>query len=409
MKTTLMIHLALLVTLSNAAELTYPIVDTGQIRCYNNSTEITYPAAGLGYFGQDVHYSGNQPAYKDNGDGTVTDLNTGLMWTQDPGRKKTFEQAVAGASLCKVGGHTDWRLPTIKVLYSLILFSGTDPVPMSTDTSAQRPFIDTNVFKFKYGDPQQGERVIDSQFATSTLYRSTTMKGDKTLFGVNFADGRIKGYGLVTPRGEKTFYVLYVRGNPLYGKNDFHDNGNGTVTDNATGLMWMKADSGKAMNWRQALKWAEDLEYGGYSDWRLPNAKELQSIVDYSRCPDVTNSAAINNLVRCVRGGKAELRTTGPEIEMKRARQSNTGRNMQGPPTGPEGMQPPPRGGPGQDPSGADFIQRLDRDGDGKVSKQEFDGPTRHFTQLDRNKDGYLSQAEAPQGPPPQQNNRRRR
>ena len=273
---------------------TYKIVDTGQVRCYDDSTEIMYPKAGLSYFGQDAQYNGNQPAYKDNGDGTVTDLITSLMWTQDPGRKKTFDQAAAGASQCKAGGYADWRLPTIKELYSLILFSGTDPDPMSIDTSAQRPFIDTKAFKFKYGDPQDGDRVIDSQFTTSSLYRSTTMNGNKTLFGVNFADGRIKGYGLRTARGEKTFYTLYVRGNTRYGKNDFHDNGNGTVTDKATGLMWTKADSGKTMNWRQALKWAEDLDCGGFSDWRLPNAKELQSIVDYARCPDVTGSAALD-------------------------------------------------------------------------------------------------------------------
>jgi hypothetical protein len=67
--------------------------------------------------------------------------------------------------------------------------------------------------------------------------------------------------------------------------------------------MWMKVDSGKLkagknkdgkLNWQQALNWAENLEYAGYSDWRLPNVKELQSIVDYTRSPDTTNSAAID-------------------------------------------------------------------------------------------------------------------
>ena len=101
----------------------------------------------------------------------------------------------------------------------------------------------------------------------------------------------------------KTFHVLYVRANPSYGKNDFKDNGNGTVTDEATGLMWMKVDSGalKAgknrdgkLNWQEALAWAENLEYAGHTDWRLPNVKELQSIVDYTRSPASTDSAAID-------------------------------------------------------------------------------------------------------------------
>jgi len=287
------------------AKETYTIVDTGQIRCYNNTTEIEYPKAGEQFFGQDAHYTGNQPAYRDNSDGTVTDLNTRLMWTQDPGSKKTFKQALAGISTCRVGGYDDWRLPTIKELYSLILFSGTDPDPMSRDSTSQQPFIDRKYFKFRYGNPDRGERIIDSQFATSTKYVSTTMRGAETMFGVNFADGRIKGYGLRRPRGDgdKTFHVLYVRGNTSYGKNDFKDNGDGTVTDEATGLMWMKVDSGKLkagknkdgkLNWREALSWAENLEYAGYSDWRLPNVKELQSIVDYTRSPATTNSAAID-------------------------------------------------------------------------------------------------------------------
>jgi hypothetical protein len=65
---------------------TYTIVDTDQARCYNNNTAIEAPKAGAAFFGQDAQYKGNQPAYKDNGDGTVTDLNTGLMWQSDPSR-----------------------------------------------------------------------------------------------------------------------------------------------------------------------------------------------------------------------------------------------------------------------------------------------------------------------------------
>lgn len=283
----------------------YTIVDTGQVRYYNNNTAIESLKTGAAFFGQDAQYKGNQPAYEDNRDGTVTDLNTGLMWQSDPGEKMTFRQAVAGASKCKLAGYTDWRLPTIKELYSLILFSGTDPDPRSWDSSRQRPFIDTKYFRFQYGNPGRGERIIDSQFATSTKYVSTTMRGEETMFGVNFADGRIKGYGLKDPRSgvDKKFYVLYVRGNTKYGKNDFIASDDGTITDKATGLMWMKVDSGilKAgknkdgkLNWQKALEWAESLEYAGYSDWRLPNVKELQSIVDYTRSPATTNSAAID-------------------------------------------------------------------------------------------------------------------
>lgn len=57
---------------------------------------------------------------------------------------------------------------------------------------------------------------------------------------------------------------------------------------------WMKTDSGKGMTWEDALAYAENSTYAGYNDWRLPNAKELQYIVDYNRSPDTTDSAAID-------------------------------------------------------------------------------------------------------------------
>ncbi|MEA3366926.1 MAG: DUF1566 domain-containing protein [Planctomycetota bacterium] len=459
----------------------YPIVDTGQVRCYSTQSEIAYPKQGEAFYGQDAQYVANPPRYKDNGDGTVSDLVTGLIWQKDPGEKKTFRQAVAGASKCRVGGHDDWRLPTIKELYSLILFSGTDPDPRSTISGRQKPFIDASQFLFKYGDASRNERIIDSQYATYTRYVSTTMRGNETMFGVNFADGRIKGYpvGAHRGRGEKSYYVMYVRGNADYGKNDFHDNGDGTITDRATGLIWTQVDSGhlkagkKAdgrLTWPEALKWAEELTFAGHSDWRLPSVKELQSIVDYTRSPDTTKSAAIDpifkvtairneggkpdapwywsstthagafrasaaayvafgrslgwmqdrrsgryelmdvhgagsqrsdpkvgdpsqfprgrgpqgdviriyNHVRCVRGGGATLRMEGPAVEATPGAQE-----------------------PGRRETANPFMRREDRNGDGKVSREEFRGPPDHFNRFDRNKDGYLTEDEAPKGPPP--------
>jgi len=227
-------------------------------------------------------------AFRDNGDGTVSDLNTGLMWVQTPDleSKVMFEAAKAGAAACRVGGYTDWRLPTIKELYSLIDFSG------GMGYRPPKPYLDTNHFDFVYGDPRKGERDIDAQCWSATEYLGTTMNGDATVFGVNFADGRIKGYPRGrTPRGVNRQFVRYVRGNPAYGVNDFVDNGDGTVSDRATGLMWQKADSGRGMDWEDALAYAERLDLAGHSDWRLPNAKELQSIVDYSRAPDAPEPA----------------------------------------------------------------------------------------------------------------------
>ncbi|MGV8905742.1 MAG: DUF1566 domain-containing protein [Acetobacterium sp.] len=95
---------------------------------------------------------------------------------------------------------------------------------------------------------------------------------------------------------ENTAYFRFVRGNEEYGKNSFIDNGDGTLTDLATGLMWQQGDSEKGMDWQDSLTYAENLGLANYDDWCLPNAKELQSIVDYTRSSATTNSAAIDPL-----------------------------------------------------------------------------------------------------------------
>lgn len=279
-------------------KLSYPVVDTGQVECFNNSTTIPCPESGKPFYGQDAQFTGNNPSYKDNGDGTITDLVTGLMW-QKGYEVMSYKEAVEKVKTFSLAGHNDWRLPNIKEAYSLIMFSGVDVSSreMNSLPRGAVPFINTDYFNFKYGS--NGERVIDVQILSSTLYKGTTMGGQATVFGVNIADGRIKGYPVSDPRTRtgKKFTVRFVRGNPEYGKNNFKDNKDGTISDLATGLMWQKSDSEKAMSWEDALLFAEEKNresYLGYSDWRLPNAKELQSIVDYDRSPQKTNSAAIN-------------------------------------------------------------------------------------------------------------------
>lgn len=282
------------------ASVTYPIVETGVTTCYDDSQVITCPPPGGAFYGQDAQCEGRQPAYQDNGDGMVTDLNTGLVWQQTPGPKVTYDEAVADADSFSLAGHSDWRLPTIKELYSLILFTGIDPSGWEgSDVSGLVPFIDTDYFDFEFGDPDAGERIIDAQYWSSTEYVSTTMNGDATTFGVNFADGRIKGYPAepIGPPGMEftmTGFVRYVREGTGYGINDFVDNEDGTITDRATGLMWMQDDSGSPYDWQDALSYAENLVHAEHEDWRLPNAKELQSIVDYARSPATTASAAID-------------------------------------------------------------------------------------------------------------------
>jgi len=298
------------IALRQAAGQTYTIVDTGQAKSYDHQGAVITPVAGQAFYGQDAQHAGNQASYTISGDEkSVMDNVTGMTWTKkadwtgngtiNVDDKFTYDQAqayVATLNASNYGGYNDWRLPSTKELYSLIDFRGAG----TTSAAASTPYIDTNYFDFAYGDESAGERFIDSQWAVSTQYVSTVMDGAQAIFGVNFADGRIKGYGLTSPDpqgGEKEFYARFCRGNTQYGTNNFADNGNGTITDSATELMWSKADSGAGMNWQAALAWVQQKNaenHLGHNDWRLPDAKELQSIVDYSRSPDTTNSAAID-------------------------------------------------------------------------------------------------------------------
>lgn len=292
-------------------QLPFTVPDTAQAKFYDTMNEISAPAEGAVFYGQDAQYFNNPPAYSLSADGlTAEDEVTGLVWQRTIDRngdgaitaadKLAWLDALAypdELNAMQYGGYDDWRLPSIKELYSLILFNGTDPSGLQgNDVSGLTPFIDTNFFAFAYGDTSAGERIIDSQYWSSTEYVHVTMINDHTVFGVNFADGRIKGYGTVIGGRDKTSFVLCVRGNTGYGLNEFIDNGDGTITDRSTGLMWTQADSGEGMEWRDALAYAEGLELAGHSDWRLPNVKELQSILDYTRSPETTGSAALDPL-----------------------------------------------------------------------------------------------------------------
>ncbi len=301
---------------TNAAD--YVIVDTGQDHCYDTTQQINCPNPGEPFYGQDAQYDGNQPSYTLSGDGlTVYDNNTGLRWIRTPdtdgdGDLDTYDQLTWSEFLAypvtlnaqNYGGYDDWHLPSIKELYSLIDFNG--------NVFTLTPYIDTNYFDFAFGDTTQGERIIDAQYWSSAQYVGLTMNGDTTVFGVNFADGRIKGYPRDTgPGGVSVHYARYVSGNTDYGTNDFVDNGDGTITDLSTGLMWQKSDDGVTRNWEEALEYSENLTLSEYDDWRLPNAKELQSLVDYNKAPDATDSENIGPAIDTI----FEITNIGSEQE----------------------------------------------------------------------------------------------
>jgi len=330
----------------------YIQVATGQVHAYDEDGNIAnFLKPGDSLYGQDAHYlKGKVMSFKKNSNGTVTDNNTGLMWQEIPTSEGfNWKDAKAYCENLELGGYDDWRLPTAKELYSI------------SDFNEGWPYLDTAYFSLVNND------YVDKseQYWADNAYVGHTEEGQYTAaFGVNHATGHIKAYAGEAPEGradrkgpppgnEKPQaagthndenrppppgenreqsqrekgrerdenrppppggngerpqgnpmlkHVRAVRGN-TYGENEFVDNGDNTITDNATGLMWAKADSKKGLDWKNALTYAENSELAGYSDWRLPNVKELQGIVDYNYALGAKNSdydgPAINPLFNC--------------------------------------------------------------------------------------------------------------
>ncbi len=277
--------------------------DTGQSKCYDNSGEITCPAEGQDFYGQDAQYQGPARSYtkldgsgnplpenaaswvmvrdnvtgliwevKENGDGTEDytnphdadntyawcdtnpDTNGGNQGTCGEHDTEDFINALNGAGF---GGHNDWRLPTVRELTAL------------ADLGRADPAIDINFF------PNTGR-----------LYWSATTfaRGTDYALRTSFYRGNSGEISKSTKR-----LVRAVRGGSS-SVPAFIDNGDGTVTDMATGLMWVQASADTdgdgtpdTMSWQDALAWCENLELASYSDWRLPDINELHSIVDHTR------------------------------------------------------------------------------------------------------------------------------
>ena len=72
---------------------------------------------------------------------------------------------------------------------------------------------------------------------------------------------------------------------PAMASDRFVNNGDGTVTDTKTGLMWAAKDNGGLINWTDARSYCQSYSGGGHKDWRMPTSAELTSLYD----PEIQN------------------------------------------------------------------------------------------------------------------------
>ncbi len=208
-------------------------------------------------FGEDNDYTINPPSYTDNG-ATVTDNITGLVWQkQDDGAARNWADAGAYCDNLSLGGLTDWRLPSRMELGSIV------------DYGVFSPAINTGYFP----------ATMSFTYWTSTTNVSSALIANC----VHFADGNASGCG----KDGISSYTRCVQGG-VSTTQSLTNNGNGTVTDSSTHLMWQQGED-VTVTWVAALTYCEGSTLAGYTDWRLPNHRELLSLVD-----DTSTNPSIN-------------------------------------------------------------------------------------------------------------------
>lgn len=224
----------------------FRIPDTGQFTSYTTVR------------GSDSDFIINPQSFKDNGDGTVTDYITGLMWQETDGGEMTFGSAQEYVKNLSLGGYKDWRLPANHELFDLNNFDNVNPA------------LNTSVF---------------TKTAAEYWWTSETRVDDTAKVWVVNAGGGTGAHPKSETKsagGTKLFHVRAVRDmyTTAFNLQRFTDNGNGTITDNYTGLVWQKNQPKNTMTWEEALQYSSTVPLAGKTDWRLPNIKELQSLSD---------------------------------------------------------------------------------------------------------------------------------
>ena len=229
-----------------------------------------------------------------------------------------------GSGLC---GHTNWRLPTVHEIKGLADY---DAVAANGLGGYSSPSIDTDYFPHALASQYQW-------YWTSHLNVDPDVNpnGDDTVAGssisnyyawaYNSAESRTRsGTGSTVGSTVRSNYVRLVSSSAAvashfsdYSDDRYTDNGDGTISDARTGLMWMQCSYGQTYDggdtnsdgiicegsptfgsWQQAFAWAADsnanVDYG-YNDWRLPNIKELGSIVDFGSAIPAINQSIFPN------------------------------------------------------------------------------------------------------------------
>lgn len=239
---------------------------TGQTKCYDAAAEVPCSSltAGTPYFGQDAQYADNIRTFTVSGtipDRTVYDSLTELTWQFDISSTEFLSWSSA-KTFCE-GIGPGWRLPTIKEI--------------------------TTTFNFNFSVP-----VCDTENCPSNaanFWTSTELAGDTSkAWSVYMYTGDINQRSK-----SETGYARCVKGNIFEPGGTIvtdSDTSEPVATDLSTELSWTKGFS--FVDLPTALNNCETLNYGGHTDWRLPNINELLTVIDYSISGSATDLPDVN-------------------------------------------------------------------------------------------------------------------
>lgn len=220
--------------------------DTGQVRHFAE--------------GDDADYNIRPPSLAANDDGTVMDLVTGLQWQQSDGGEMKWESAEGYCAALELGGYEDWRVPANRELFTIMNHNNAPPA------------IDVKVFLRSPAEYWWSSDLLVGDPSRAWAVNAGGGTGPHPVIETVSAGGGKRFHTRCVRQGLETWAVGAL----------FTTNGDGTVTDNRTGLMWQEGEPEEAMSWNGALDYALQLDFAGYTDWRLPNIKELQSLHDES-------------------------------------------------------------------------------------------------------------------------------
>jgi len=263
---------------------------TGQTKCYDAVGD-QIPCAGTGQDGNTrAGVAWPSPRFT-AGTGAeaacMIDNLTGLMWPLNgnlAGAMMSWDDAVDFSNNLSLCGHDDWRLPNVNEIESLI----------NGDEENSATWLNglgfTNVQSYHYWSSTTDPLHSEDAFIVA-MWRGFVKSSEKSFLDSYVwpvRDGSDQPAAPLWKTGQTASYRSGDDGDLQRGvawpSPRFKVTGD-CVTDKLTGLVWARNANlfGAGLTWQEALNYADDLRLCNRSDWRLPNRKELMSLLDRSR------------------------------------------------------------------------------------------------------------------------------